>query len=395
MKINMKRVFLAWLMVMFNNSLFAASVRLPGYGIYYPSPQIEFIAYGALASLGTIDATNEKVASCGRVFWESRTGTFAINKVGFRPGNVTDTGGSVTRVSLRDVQVSSAVPTQPDDTDDEFVDMTTASMASNVWQLSGALSADRTVSFNDWVCVVWAYNPTGRLSSDSFIINGLSLASGGNTNNYVNAVSSLTVAAKWTSLAAIPVIVFEDASGNSATFNGASTLNGITSANFTSGTTPDEKGNGFYLNFPATVDALYAFPAITAVGVGGTLALYEGTTLLQSVVISSRTLNAVGSGRVVLGSIPETNLTAGTTYYVSFFPNAGVNVQIQVTDWNKNVYKDLSVYGRNIGYSQRTDAGAWSVIESTRAAYIGVRFSKFSDGAGGAASGTKGWTYAN
>src|SRR5687768_5910779 len=112
-----------------------------------PGPSIPWMAHTAhragpfstelTSAVDTIDATGEKQAWCGPVWFQERTGSKQIVRVGFRLATVVKAGGSGLTVSLQNVNTAPAAlnTLQPDETQDQTVAIANgdAGFTSNVW----------------------------------------------------------------------------------------------------------------------------------------------------------------------------------------------------------------------------------------------------------------------
>lgn len=337
-----------------------------------------------------LDATGEKIAFCGKVVFAGRSGNFTIDKVGFSFGTLTKTGGSGLRVSLQDVSPTGP-PTQPDGTEDQFIDIANADseFASSNFYTTGSLSAGRTVAYRDFVCTVIGFDASGKQGSDVIRINAITLASGVNRQSYNVAVTSLSVPAPWTILALSPNVVFENSSGEIAWFEESYPLELGFTHTYNSGSTPDERALSFWNPFNIKIDMLWAAYSPSATS-AGSINLYEGTTLIESVGISTYTIPTAGAAMYVMAPIPIRTLTAHTTYYVSIAPGS-TNATAYSISFSKPEYAKVMYGGPSHGYTARTDGGAWDIPVSTQTLIAGYRINAIDIGSGG--GGTRGYPF--
>ncbi len=344
---------------------------------WYPTIPEGFNA-GSSVTSSTIDATGEKFAMCGGV-WTPTSGTKSIHKVGFLFGGaITKAGGSVVTLSLQNVDTTVGPPIQPDGTQDQTATISNASMVVNTFLLSPALSADRSVTFGENVCVVMEFDGAGRLGSDSITFGSISRNSG-SPSTYPNTVLNT---GSWATVNRVPIVVFEFSDGSYGTLDGAYVFSLFNSTvAYNSGSATDE----YALKFTVPVNG-----TITGVGVGVTTAasadfdivLYSGTTSLASVSIDYNTWDALVSS-VGYVPFPATSLTTGTTYYISVKPTTANNVTIGGYTVGNNAYLGGLPQGNGFVRSGRVDAGSWS---DTTTVLPNIRF-RFTPSAATSASG--------
>lgn len=368
----------------------AGYLRLEGSGIINPRPHDGSGNPPAYTQV-QIDATDEKVAHCGQIVWENGTGSKSIQNVAFRLGTVTKTGGSNILVALQDISTTAGPPLQPDGTDDQTVQVPSADYSANSWIETNNLSANRTVNFGDYVCAVWTFDGA-RAGSDLFNINGVAAAV--NTQSLATSVvvSSLSASVPWVIVSQFPTVAFKFSDGTYGKLMEGMPYNAINTHTFNSGSTPDERALAFYPRIPMKIDAIWLAYTSPNGGSAGTLSLYEGTTALETISISSITTASQGTAKVFISTITERELTVGTTYYVGYAPGSTNASAFSVGAENMEI-KALLHGGRSHGYTQRTDAGAWDTIVSTQTFLAGYRISSLSDTTG-SAGGTVGLPFA-
>lgn len=338
------------------------------------------------AGAQTINATGQRVAWVGSVLWPDRSVTSrAIRRIRFRFGNITKTGGSALTLSLQNIDTANGSPGQPDGTQDQTVAIANAnaSFASNTNFLSGDLSADRTVSFGERIGVVLEFDGAGRLGSDSVVIQ--------NAQHNLNGLSSdgpLTYnGSAWTAVNGYNNLSFECADGELAILSPfLPTASTLTTTTGNTGTTPDEFALEFTPAFNCKIDGLWASVAAAATA-DYEIILYQGTTALQTVAVDANTLRSATYMPMVV-SIPETTLTAGTTYYVAVRPTTANNVSVYFADAASNAILQAHLGGVDTAYyTTRTDAGSWASATTTRRLMAGVRLSAIDNGSGAGAGG--------
>lgn len=330
----------------------------------------------------TINATGQKVAQSGRVWFPDRTGTKAIHRVGFRFGTVVKAGGSALTVSLQDPSTAAGPAIRPDETQDQTVAIANADagFTSNVWYRTAALSADRTVSFGDLLSVVVEYDGAGRLGADSVGITT------GSTTAPIPASAGAVVksAGAWpANCLQANNIALEMSDGSWGCLSPTESLP-FSSANVVSlsaGGSPNEVAWPFTVPFPCEVDGLRAILLGAANTVTITLTLYQGTTALASATIDGHQLTIANNLRLAEVPIAPTVLAAGgTQYYVGIKAGGSNNVQVGYIDVADAGQLSLYPAGQAATYTTRTGTGSWAAVTTTRALMAGVRLSALDDG---------------
>lgn len=351
--------------------------QIPGRGAWLGLEGNEFVITSGFNS-SLIDATGEKFAMVGLVWFAEKTGTKDIRRVGFRFGTVTKAGGSALTVSLQNPSTTTGPPGQPDETQDQTVAIANAdaSFASNTWYRTGTLSADRTVSFGEDLAIVIEYDGAGRLSSDAVNFSTLSRSVA-----QVPTMTSLKTAS-WAGTNNMPVCVLEFTDGTFGTLDMSMPASTIGNVSLNTGSTPDEIALPIYLPYKCKVDGLYAGVFTNANTQDFDLVLYQGTTALQTCSIDANRFTS-NTSRPIYGVIPETELLANTQYYLAVKPTTANNIIIYYA--NVSDANHLSVWpgGVNFNYTTRVDAGSWAAHTTTRRLLAGIRISSIDDGAGG------------
>ena len=326
-----------------------------------------------------IDATGEKIAYVGRVWFAERTGTKAIRRVGFRFGTVVKAGGSALTVSLQDVTTATGPPAQPDGTPDETVAIANADagFASNLWYRTNALSADRTVTYGDLLSLVIEFDGAGRLGADA-----VNIAYGAN-GGYFPIQSGVLFTASWANFASRggnSVLEFDD--GTFGTLDWSNPMTGFNVHTYNSGSTPDEHAMAFTVAAEIKIDGIGVVCGPTGTSADLEIVLYAGTSVLQTLAVDAHTVPTSGSGWI-RGPIPETTLSPGTTYYISAKPTTANNIQANSIDVSDANHLELWSLGSAATYSTRTNAGAWAAATSTRRLLASLRISSINEASSG------------
>jgi hypothetical protein len=354
--------------------------QITGRGLWMPQPDF-CAATPTYRTDSLIDATGEKAAFAGRVWFPARTGTKNIQRVCFRWGAITKAGGSALTISLQDVSLTTGPPIQPDGVQDQTVAVANAdaNFASNTWYRSGTLSATRPVSCGDLLSVVIEYDGSGRLGSDAVIVN--SMNNSGTLANLTNAGTLLNTSSTWATLAGLPIIVLEMDDGTFGTLEGSYVASVVTQNTFASNTAgADEYAAVVNFPFPCKIDALWASIGQNT-GADCELLLYSGTSALVTITLDA---NAVSTAtqHFYWSPIAETTLAANTDYYVSVRPTTTTAVTVPSIDVADANHFTLLDGGTPFQYTTRVDQGAWAAKTATRRLFAGVRLSSLDDGTG-------------
>lgn len=358
-----------------------------GPGMIWPTQLAALNTQVGFGAAGTIDASAEKFAMTGRVWWADRSDTSKdISSVSIRIGAVSSfNASSQWRVSLQDVSLTAGPPIQPDGTvDQSFVSAAGAGPTANSWN-TVTLSANRTVSFGDLFSVVVDYS--AFTSTSSIIIQGLNTAATGFRQHQTDCV---LFTASWASQAFVPVVVFGFSDGTYGTFMAAGVCNVYNTRAFNSGSTSsgslstgDERGNEWVQDITMKAEGAW-LDVNPAANADFDIVLYEGTTAIATVSVDANALQASASVRrsyFAFGGAPVT-LTAGNTYRLMVKPTTANNVTIYTLTVNSSSYRDLLLQDDVLGNS-RVDAGSFGAGINTEVAVMGLIICSVDNGAGG------------
>jgi hypothetical protein len=364
-----------------------ASTLLTGFSI----PAHDGLALtGSIAfSSNVIDATGEKVAFVGPVWFQARTGTKDIRKVGFRFGSVTKSGGSALTVSLQNVSTSAGPPARPDESQDQTVAVANAngSFLSNTWIQTGNLSADRTVNFGEMLAVVIEFDGSGRTAPDSVAISGVPLL-GGASSNLTRSMTIAKLGGTWQIDASIaPNIILEFSDGTFGTLSGAFPCSAVGSFDYDSASSPDEYALRFQFPVPVSIDAAGAVINYDANSSDAEIVCYTGTTPMTDGTVTVDAHNTVLVGGTARPNIAAPfgaalALSGSTAYRIGVKPTTASNIQLSYYDMASAAHFQAHVGGADWYLSSRTDAGAWTDT-TTRRPFIWPYICAVDDGTGG------------
>lgn len=365
--------------------------RIPGFGMALPGVEHHvFLGAPTLATAGLlIDASTEKLAYVGRVFFHARSGTKDIERVGFRFGSVTKSGGSGLTVSLQDVLDTSGPPYTPDEVQDQTVAIANgnASFASNTWIRTGTLSANRTVSNGDWLAVVIEFDGSGRLAPDAVNLSCLNLETGSTPFSFSAAGAIFKTGGSWAAVtngvnSVVPNLVLEFSDGSFGTLWQAVPLSSLSSVTYSSSSSPDEYALEFSLPFPCKVDGAWLVGAISA-GANAEVVLYDGTSVMEAITVDANRLMSNTIRRWSNNFTGELTLAANTTYRLALKPTTTTSLALSYIDVSDANHFAALDGGTAMCLATRVNAGAWDAPTTTRRPLMGLYLSSFDDGVGG------------
>ncbi len=274
------------------------------------------------------------------------------------------------RVSFQDLDASE----DPDGTQDQF--RTVGSIVANTWFETGLITSDgtdsgsqRQVQKGDLLAIVIEFESTvGDLT-----INHGSADEG----DELRFPYSTHFTAAW-AREDLPLLIYlEYADGRPAPI--PKTVPFVTSFlnNFSSGSTPDERGNRFLLPFPCRVRGLWVGMDVDS-GVSDVV-LYQGTTQIDSILIPAGLQVGTTSGIHWVDLPGSHRLEAGVEYFASLRPSTGASVGLSrvTVDARKNL--DQYWGGQEIYEAFRTDLGAWSTDTLNRS-HLGLIIDQVDNG---------------
>lgn len=331
----------------------------------------------------TIDGTTEKYAWIGSVFWKDRSVTTRdIRRARFLYGTVSKASGSSLTLSWQDLDAVTGPTGRPDGTQDQTVTVANgdAGFVTGNFYTTGNFSADRTVTLGQRLSLVAEFASWTTPDAVNFA-----------------ALSHFTGSAQWdgpaffngtawatTDCANILVLEFADGEIGCLLPFLPQNANANIFEDINLNSTPDEIGQALTPNFKCKIDGI-AYCIQGSASADFDIVLYEGTTALQTVSINAKTLKS-GSPYAQVTTIPETELTPGTTYYLAIKPTTGNNVRIRAITAPSNAVMQLGAGSGIAYYASRVNAGAWTVTDTKRP-FISARLSAIDSGAGGAAGG--------
>lgn len=332
-----------------------------------------------------ISGAAHKLAFMGQVRHATKkTGTIAIRKIHFRCGAITN-ATATTRVSLQDISLTAGPPTQPDGTQDQYYDFTAGSLSANAMNVTGNLSADRTVdlsanSIGDtnsrWLAVVFEF--ASGFGSDSIVIHGVvntavTLSLGGTT--VLDTTGSYAVVTQRSG-----IVILECDDGTFAFLNPCPPYSGLGNVSVASNAAVRRAGLKFKVPTTRKIEGAAVF-VTTPNNADGRFVLYDtdGTTELASVNLDNDAIVATSTLQFAEFLFPPVILKANAYYRLVYVPSTTTGQGVQYFDVANVAHLEGSLLGQNAHWTQHNGT-AWSDT-TTRVPLFGVCFSAFQDGA--------------
>jgi hypothetical protein len=350
------------------------------HAIYGSNPQSLTMSPG-FSDHGTIDATGEKIAWCGRFWHPDGPGSYSIRRIHFRWGSViTKAGGSGLTLSLQGVDLTAGAPLRPDGTPDQSVAIANAAIGTAAtWFRSGTLDSDRTISYGDLLAAVLEFDGSGRLGSDV-------IRTGGPTGT-MNQNAVVVFTAAWVATNLIqPNVVFECDDGSFGCFQSSASqflCSALTAVNFGSSASPDERALAFIPPLTMTIDAISALFTTNALSTADfDVVIYDGTTAIHTQSVDANTLAQTDNRVFTIPLSSAVTLTQGTQYYLALKPTTTNAARIVYAVIYNGEMMRAHGWPATTGEATRTDAGSWSAADTTRLPLVCLHVSDIDSGGG-------------
>ncbi|MGE5512374.1 MAG: hypothetical protein ACM31O_14095 [Bacteroidota bacterium] len=363
-----------------------AKVTLPGVGLMFPT--YRDLTRGDDATnltAGTIDATGEKIAYCGRVFIDGRpasakTLSSSGGKIHFRTGAVTfANGGTTVDIGIQDIDATVGPGPRPDGTFDVKTTLTGGvdTLSANSWITLAMATGSKSIAHGDYICIV--FDMTARAGSDSIVVQGIQRRIGGIpfTNTFTGGAWSIDGA----NTIGTCLIEFDD--GTLATLMGV--IPGALGADLFGDTSnPDERGLLFRLPWDVDIEALWhAFGSNGQSTPDGTLTLYEDPLGTPSALETfPLTAEADINGVAFLPLDVAVSLARDTDYCLAMKGTATAGVRMPRFQFANAAYRRFISNGLNLRLGSRNNLSGAFTEDATIIPVMGVVISAFDDGAG-------------
>lgn len=351
-----------------------AQTRLPGSGMFWPKYTPHTVLMRSVPALGNptaLGALNAAYHIVGHIEWADG-GSHDASIIHFRTGSSSLVG--TLRVSLQDASTTAGPPGRGDGTPDQSATQANPTGSTNY---SLTLSANRTLAHGARIACVFdisAYT-SGTMSIAGIAQTGASDYPGLPTFTLFDGTAT------YTAQSVAPIITFEAADGTFGQFvDGYPRLSAaINTHAINTGTTPDEVALEFTVSAPLTCGgaSVYVLPAASG---DYDVVLYAGTTAERTVSIVTDTLNVDAAARWVTVTWADYALATGTTYRLVVKPTTANNVSCYSMDCSASGH--LRAFAGAVGFTSRTDAGAFAAVTATRLPFMRLLIVGVDDAAG-------------
>jgi len=370
-------------------------------GIRYPSSifgnqSIRFSAtaggLSTISNIATIDATNEKTAIIGHVYWSDHGSKTmdSTSKIHFRTATVTFADASTNlRVGLQDVSTTSGPPMQPDGTFDVYRDLPgnngselTSATDNTVTSVALSTSGSKTVNHGDLIAVV--FDMTARAGSDTLTLGGLLFDDRNITpGSYTNLTGTWAVNAG----TVMGQVMLEAADGTFGIISGIPYFSGGSAYDFASTSNPDEIGLIFQVPFKCKIDGAVIVGIGNNAAADATMRLYSTPTgtpteMASYTIYGERSNNATDDRLMRISFSNEYELMPNTDYCIAIEAIGASNFSLGYITLADANHRDANGYN-NCRKGYRTNgSGAFSET-TTEIPLMAVNISRIDDGLGG------------
>jgi hypothetical protein len=347
-------------------------------------------------SVATLDASGEKMAMIGRMYWDGRATSKTIDttgssKIEWRGGStaVFDNAGSSLEVGIQGVNTSGPIA-QPNGSFGAKAVITTAADASptlttiNAWHTITPTTGTSTIAHGDLIAVVWDF--VTRAGSDAIIVS----PANSNTNLTQLPTTNAFAAAAWgaTGSGQIPNCLLRASDGTYGWIDGGQFFGWFTNTTWNDGTNPDEQGVIFQVPFDCKVDALFCSMRTASNASDFTISLSSNAesarTTLASVTVDGAQLAATGTERSAIFNLAsEVTLSANVDYCVSVKATNTGDIRFVVANLGNAEARRAFPGSTTIRGVTANNSGNFSGSSSVNFPMAGVRISGIETGSGG------------
>lgn len=297
-----------------------------------------------------IDAAGEKVDF---IFQAPKAGNLA--KVGFLTRTVGT--GDTLKISFQDVDLATG---QGDGVDDEYRTLIVQSTDDNAWLTTGVITSTgadagikRSVDKGTLLCI--------RIAFNSFVAGNINIA-GLNTGQTFGSPYSIWNGTK--QVTSVPVFGLEYDDGSYEHVLGVYPFSALASTTINNGTTPDELGNKISIPFGARCSGLWMNGDFDG---DFDVVLYDSADVLVASHSHDKDVRATTGNcyGYYMFATPAT-LIAGGMYRAVMKPTTATVTKVFYVDVVAAALMNALPFGSNIISTSRTDAGAWTDLNTQR-----------------------------
>lgn len=306
-------------------------------------PEVVYAAQATSRVANLLDAAGEQFAS---VVQAPTTGS--IRKIGIPIGTVTT--ATDTQVRIETVDLATGFPTGTLWAANTEVTLPAASIVTNTWVLTAALTADAVVTQGDIFAIVMA--PSGTPSYNVYAPYVTQQTQGFPYNAHFTA--------SWAALVTNMGFGLEYSDGTYAYIPGSYPFSSFTAQTYNNASATDERALKFRFPFAFSMKGIWVHMDLDG---DFDVVLYDsdGTTVRRTLAVDKelRSGTASRSPFFFAFSASYTGL-ANTFYRVSIRPSTTTDLTLNLMLFSTSAILNQLSGGSDISYSSRVDAGAWA-----------------------------------
>lgn len=375
-------------------------------GLYYPFRGGSLFLVGNSA---TLDATGEKWAGIGRVYWDARPGssktidTTGSSSISVQVGATTFNNASSTLdIGIQGVATGSGPTAEPDGSYVVKATVTTAAPGSpaitvdNGFFTAVPTTGTVTLTHGDLIAVVLDF--TNRAGADSVVVPSLSGTYGGGSGPTF-PITNANASSAWgaTGAGSHPMVAFTASDGTVGTLDGVIPIGHMANITWSDSDNPDERGLIFQVPFDCKVDAFTAFMRTVDATSDFTLSLYStpesGATVMNAgaatVAVLAEQTGAAASDRIGVWNLAsEVSLSKNTDYCVAMKATGAGNIRFTGCTLGTAALRALFPGGTTVrSVTRNGGSGDFASSSTTLMFPLGVRISAVDDGTGSGSGG--------
>lgn len=346
----------------------------------------------------TTDATGEKVAIMGRVFWEGRpAGAKTVSSAGgsitFRNSTVTfANAGTSVDVGIQDVSASAGPPAQPDGAFDVSATVVGGSGAfvGNSWNTIAMSAGSKSIAHGDMIAIVVDMTARGGTDTLVFPCSGHNTSSQGCNNPIGNTHNGTAWSGISQNSHMIAYITADDGTRGVIHTVQPATFALPSSDAWNDTSSPDERGMVFQVPFDCKIDSLVMRAGGVAAAADFLVTLYSDPTgtpnSLYSTTILGEQGNVSGAGLLVVTLPSEITLTKDTDYCLAVKCASATNVTVALLSLAEEGLRSLiSAAGTTLARATRDGGSGAFAVDSPATALlaVGVGVSAIAEATGG------------
>lgn len=358
----------------FNPTVQPTTYRFYGSSIQYPELPLLLGSTPGTSNTITLDGTNSKNARIG-YFWRPDRKGGNITQIHFDLSTIVKAGGSGFKVSIQGV--TGGPPAAPDGVIAQSFNVPNGDIGfnTNTW-CSGTLGSTFTASYGQLMSVVYEFDASGRLGTDSIKFQSMGGNASSATSESNSIISTNFNGTTWTAQDVYPILAFLCDDGVWGTLMGSWVHQSFPSTLTLSQSNGKELGLQISPMFPMEIEGIQAGIDVVSGTCQYTLNLYDGGLDGTGSALIGSGATFVGARSYVAGTTAYATLYlnspvtvfSGHYFYLTLDPILGGSAAITVPLEQVPDPTMLVLNGGVVGscLAQRTNAGAWSITPNQR-----------------------------